>query len=37
MYCDASKFRKQTGWHTTIPLEQSLRDILDYWRTKVKS
>ena len=37
MYCDASKFRKQTGWHTTILLEQSLRDILDYWRTKVKS
>jgi GDP-4-dehydro-6-deoxy-D-mannose reductase len=37
MYCDASKFRKQTGWHTTILLEQSLRDILDYWRTRVKS
>ena len=37
MYCDASKFRGQTGWHTTVPLEQSLRDILDYWRTKVKS
>lgn len=35
MYCDASKFRAQTGWHTTISLEQSLRDILDYWRTKV--
>lgn len=37
MYCDASKFRAQTGWQTTIPLEQSLRDILDYWRTKVQS
>jgi GDP-4-dehydro-6-deoxy-D-mannose reductase len=37
MYCDASKFRAQTGWQTTIPLEQSLCDILDYWRTKVKS
>lgn len=35
MYCDASKFRAQTGWHTTIPLEQSLRDILDYWRTQI--
>ncbi len=35
MYCDASKFRRQTGWHTLIPLEQSLHDILDYWRAKV--
>lgn len=35
MYCDASKFRRQTGWQTLIPLEQSLHDILDYWRTKV--
>lgn len=35
MYCDASKFRRQTGWHTIIPLEQSLHDILDYWRAKV--
>jgi len=35
MYCDASKFRTQTGWQTTIPLEQSLRDVLDYWRAKV--
>jgi len=35
MYCDASKFRQQTGWQTTIPLEQSLRDILDYWRGKI--
>lgn len=37
MYCDASKFRQQTGWQTTIPLEQSLHDILDYWRVKVGS
>jgi GDP-4-dehydro-6-deoxy-D-mannose reductase len=37
MYCDASKFRRQTGWQTTIPLEQSLHDILDYWRAKVGS
>jgi GDP-4-dehydro-6-deoxy-D-mannose reductase len=35
MYCDASKFRARTGWEPTIPLEQSLRDILDYWRTKI--
>ncbi len=36
-YCDASKFRAQTGWSPAIPLEQSLRDILDYWRGKVRS
>ncbi len=35
MYCDASKFRAHTGWQSTIPLEQSLHDILDYWRAKV--
>jgi len=35
MYCSAKKFRAQTGWQTTIPLETSLRDILDYWRGKV--
>ncbi|MDE3088709.1 MAG: GDP-mannose 4,6-dehydratase [Chloroflexota bacterium] len=36
-YCDASKFRAQTGWEPKIPLEQSLRDILDYWRGKIQS
>lgn len=23
-----------TGWHPTLPLEQTLRDILDYWRNQ---
>jgi GDP-4-dehydro-6-deoxy-D-mannose reductase len=35
MFCDASKFRARTGWEPTIPLEQTLRDILDYWREKI--
>lgn len=35
MFCSAEKFRAQTGWEPTIPLEKSLRDILDYWRIKV--
>jgi GDP-4-dehydro-6-deoxy-D-mannose reductase len=35
LYCSVTKFRAQTGWQPTIPLEQSLRDILDYWRDKV--
>jgi GDP-4-dehydro-6-deoxy-D-mannose reductase len=29
---DSSKFVKATGWHPTIPFEQTLRDMLDYWR-----
>jgi GDP-4-dehydro-6-deoxy-D-mannose reductase len=29
---DASKFRAATGWQPTIPFEQTLRDMLDYWR-----
>ena len=30
--CDATRIRERTGWQATIPFEQSLRDILDYWR-----
>jgi GDP-4-dehydro-6-deoxy-D-mannose reductase len=32
---DNTKFVKATGWSPTIPLEQTLRDILDYWRQRV--
>ena len=31
---DASKFRKATGWEPSIPFEQTLRDMLDYWRAR---
>jgi len=34
--CDSRKFRERTGWEACIPLEESLRDILDYWREEVK-
>ncbi len=37
LYCDPRKFRARTGWSPQIPLEQSLRDILDYWRVKIKA
>ncbi len=33
---DCAKFRAQTGWHTTYPLEASLRDVLEYWRENVR-
>jgi len=29
---DSSKFRADTGWAPRIPFEQTLRDLLDYWR-----
>jgi GDP-4-dehydro-6-deoxy-D-mannose reductase len=33
---DCSKFRQQTGWRATLTMEDSLRDILDYWRDRVR-
>jgi GDP-4-dehydro-6-deoxy-D-mannose reductase len=30
--CDATRIREKTGWDPEIPFEQSLSDILDYWR-----
>ena len=33
LYGDAGKFRKQTGWEPKIPLDQTLRDLLEYWRS----
>ncbi len=34
-YCDFTKLRERTGWQPTIPFEESLRDVLNYWREKV--
>jgi GDPmannose 4,6-dehydratase len=33
--CD--KFKKHTGWESKISFEQTMNDLLDYWRNKVKS
>jgi GDP-4-dehydro-6-deoxy-D-mannose reductase len=33
---DCSKFREKTGWRATISLHESLQDILNYWRGRVK-
>jgi GDP-4-dehydro-6-deoxy-D-mannose reductase len=30
--CDATRIRELCGWQATIPLRQSLQDVLDYWR-----
>jgi GDP-4-dehydro-6-deoxy-D-mannose reductase len=31
---DNSKFVKATGWRVTIPFEQTLADMLEYWRAR---
>lgn len=35
LICDSTKFRKQTGWKPEIPIEQTLKETLDYWRSIV--
>jgi GDPmannose 4,6-dehydratase len=32
---DTAKFKAHTGWEPKIPFEQTMRDLLDYWRMKV--
>ena len=32
IFGDSTSFRRETGWRQRIPLEQTLRDMLDYWR-----
>jgi GDP-4-dehydro-6-deoxy-D-mannose reductase len=33
---DTSKFRAATGWRATIPVETTLRDLLEYHRVRVR-
>lgn len=33
---DCSRLRVLTGWQAQIPFEQSVRDVLDYWRQQVR-
>lgn len=33
---DNSKFREATGWKPEIPFEQTAKDLLDYWRERVR-
>jgi GDP-4-dehydro-6-deoxy-D-mannose reductase len=34
LVCDAGRLRRLTGWEPQIALEQTLADLLDYWRTR---
>ncbi len=33
---DGSRFHRTTGWEPTIPFEQTLFDVLSYWRRRVR-
>jgi GDP-4-dehydro-6-deoxy-D-mannose reductase len=37
LICNPAKFYACTGWQPQIPIEQTLRDVLDYWREKVST
>ena len=32
---DNTKFAQATGWRQRIPFEQTIQDLLEYWRAKV--
>ncbi len=34
--CDNRRLVETTGWQPAYPLEQSLRDVLDYWRAEIR-
>jgi GDP-mannose 4,6-dehydratase len=34
---DTSKFQRHTGWKPEIPFEQTMQDLLEYWRGRIKS
>jgi GDPmannose 4,6-dehydratase len=34
---DTSKFTDHTGWRPEIPFEQTMQDLLDYWRDQVRN
>ena len=33
---DCRKFKEHTGWEPEIPYEKTMKDLLDYWRERVK-
>ena len=35
--CDTSKCRNLTGWAPKVPIEETLRNLLDYWYDKIKT
>lgn len=35
--CDASRLRARTGWQPRYTLAETLHDILNYWRARVRA
>lgn len=35
VYCDFELLREATGWAPSYPLEQTLKDVLEYWRGRM--
>jgi nucleoside-diphosphate-sugar epimerase len=33
---DSTKFRALTGWEPQIPFEQTMTDLLDWWRWRLE-
>ena len=33
--CDFEKFNSITGWEPVIPIEETLKDLVDFWRQKI--
>lgn len=34
---DATKIQRATGWQVEIPFERTLRELLDYWRQRIRA
>jgi GDP-mannose 4,6-dehydratase len=34
---DTARFKRHTGWAPRIPFEQTMQDLLDYWRARITS
>jgi len=34
---DCTRLHRRTGWQPVIPFEQSIRDVLDYWREQLRT
>ena len=37
LVCDATRLRQHTGWTPHIPLDRTLSDLLDHWRSAVRA
>jgi GDP-4-dehydro-6-deoxy-D-mannose reductase len=36
VYSDCAPLQRSTGWAPQIPLQQTLHDVLEYWRGQVR-